>query len=128
MKRLLLDTHAFIWWIAGDDSLGPVARAQIADTHNQIFISAATVWEMAIKRQLGKLTAPDDLERVVERCGFTPLLIGLFHAQQAGSLPLHHRDPFDRMLIAQAQADGLTIITQDAAFPAYGVRLIQASE
>ncbi len=126
MKRLLLDTHAFIWWIAGDESLGVQARAQIADSGNQIYVSAATIWEMSIKRQLGKLSAPDDLESVVERCGFTPLPITLFHAQQAGSLPTHHRDPFDRMLIAQAQAEGLRLVTKDAAFPAYGVHLLPA--
>ncbi len=128
MKRLLLDTHAFIWWISGDESLGPIAREQIADTANQIYISAATVWEMSIRRQLGKLTAPDDLEAVVERCGFTPLSIGLFHAQQASGLPMHHRDPFDRILIAQAQAEGLTLVTRDFAFPEYGVRLLTAGE
>lgn len=124
MKRLLLDTHAFIWWVAGDEAMGPQTREQLANTDNQVYVSAATVWEMSIKRQLGKLTAPDDLEAVVERCGFIPLSIGLFHAQQAGSLPMHHRDPFDRMLLAQAQAEGLTLVSQDTVFPAYGVRLI----
>ena len=128
MRRLLLDTHAFIWWVSGNESLGQVARGLVADVDNQIYVSAATVWEMSIKQQLGKLKAPADLESVVERSGFSPLPIGLFHAQQAGSLPTHHRDPFDRMLIAQAQAEGLTIVTQDSAFPAYGVRLINASE
>ena len=126
MKRLLLDTHAFIWWIAGNESLGMQARAQIADTANEIYISAATVWEMSIKRQLGKLSAPDDLEAIVEHCGFTPLSISLFHAQQAGGLPTHHRDPFDRMLVAQAQAEGLCVVTQDAVLPAYGVQLLPA--
>ena len=104
------------------------AREQTADTNNKIYISSATVWEMSIKQQLGKLSAPQDLESVVERCGFSALPIGLFHAQQAGSLPAHHRDPFDRMLIAQSQAEGLTIVTQDPAFPAYGVHLLNAAD
>lgn len=104
--------------------MGPQTREQLVNTDNQVYVSAATIWEMSIKRQLGKLTAPDDLEAVVERCGFIPLSIGLFHAQQAGSLPMHHRDPFDRMLLAQAQAEGLTLVSQDTVFPAYGVRLI----
>jgi len=103
MKRVLLDTHAFIWWIGGNESLGPVTRALISDTANQIYISAATVWEMSIKRQLGKLSAPDDLEAIVERSGFTPLP-------------------------AQAQAEGLSLVTEDAAFPAYGVRLLSAGD
>lgn len=128
MKRLLLDTHAFIWWIAGNESLGQKAREQIADTGNEIYISSASVWEMSIKQQLGKLSAPEDLETVVERCGFSALPISLFHAQQAGSLPAHHRDPFDRMLIAQGQAEGLTIVTQDSAFPAYGIHLLNAAD
>ena len=128
MRRLLLDTHVFIWWISGNESLGQVARGLIANVDNQIYVSAVTVWEMSIKQQLGKLNAPGDLESVIERCGFSPLPIGLFHAQQAGSLPTYHRDPFDRMLVAQAQAEGLAIVTQDAAFPDYGVRLIHASE
>lgn len=126
MKRLLLDTHAFLWWISGDDSLGVKSRAAIGDTENQVFVSAASVWEMSIKQQLGKLTVPSDMEAIVEQSGFEPLPIGLFHAQQAGSLVMHHRDPFDRMLIAQAQAEGLVLVTVDAAFPAYGVRLLDA--
>lgn len=128
MKRLLLDTHAFIWWIMGDQALGPRAREAIADTGNEVYVSAASIWEMSIKRQLGKLSAPEDLEAVVERSGFSPLVIEMFHAQQAGALPSHHRDPFDRMLLAQAQAEGLTIVTQDSAFPAHGVRLMHAAD
>jgi len=128
MRRLLLDTHAFLWWLSGDTSLGHQSQEFIADTTNQINISAATVWEIEIKRQLGKLTAPQDIETIVERCGFLPLPIALFHAQQAGRLPAHHRDPFDRMLIAQAQAEGLEIVTSDSAFLEYGIRIVQAAE
>ena len=82
---------------------------------------------MSIKQQLGKSTAPDDLDAIVEQAGFSKLNISLFHAQQAGKLPPHHKDPFDRMLIAQAQAEGLQLITQDEHFPKYGINLINAA-
>jgi PIN domain nuclease of toxin-antitoxin system len=126
MKRLLLDTHAFLWWLSGDNTLGSQSQKLIADTDNEIIVSAATVWEIEIKRQLGKLTAPEDIESIVGQCGFLPLPIALFHAQQAGRLPAHHRDPFDRMLIAQAQAEGLDIVTSDSAFKQYGIRIVNA--
>jgi len=83
-------------------------------------------WLIFTKQQLGKLTVPDDIESLVEELGFSALAMSLFHGQQAGALPMHHRDPFDRMLIAQAQAEGLQILTKDGHFPAYGVRLINA--
>jgi len=128
VKRLLLDTHAFLWWLAGDESLGPESRIAIAETENQVYVSAASVWEISIKRQLGKLEAPEEMDTIVARCGFSPMVIDLFHAQQAGGLPMHHRDPFDRMLIAQAQAEGLSIVTVDEVFSAYGVRLVNAGK
>ncbi|KGM35612.1 type II toxin-antitoxin system VapC family toxin [Inquilinus limosus] len=126
MRSVLLDTHAFLWWLTDDSALGPAAREVIGEPRNQIFVSAATTWEIAIKRQLGKLTAPADIEAAVEEKGFAKLPISLFHGQQAGSLPLHHRDPFDRMLIAQSQAEGLELMTIDPVFRQYGVRLIEA--
>jgi len=110
----------------GDEQLGHNALKHISNTENAIYISAASVWEMSIKQQLGKLTVPDDIESLIEELGFSALPINLFHSQQAGRLPMHHRDPFDRMLIAQAQAEGLQILTKDENFPAYGVRLINA--
>ncbi len=128
MKRILLDTHALIWWFNGDEKLGINAREQISNPENNIYVSAATVWEMSIKQQMGKLVAPEDIESKVEQAGFNSLPISLFHGQQAGKLPLHHKDPFDRMLIAQAQAEGLQILTKDEHFPAYGIRLINASK
>ncbi|WP_127475303.1 type II toxin-antitoxin system VapC family toxin [Sulfurivermis fontis] len=128
MKRLLLDTHAFLWWLADDAALGVKARAMIADGRNEIYVSAASVWEIGIKQALGKLEAPDDLEKVVEEENFVHLPIALFHAETAGKLqPLHH-DPFDRMLVAQAQAEGLIIVTADEHIPRYGVRTMQAKE
>ncbi|WP_299074207.1 type II toxin-antitoxin system VapC family toxin [uncultured Paraglaciecola sp.] len=127
MKRILLDTHALIWWLNGDNQLGANAIEHIANPENDIYVSAATVWEMSIKQQMGKLVVPEDIESKVEQAGFSELPITLFHGQQAGRLHLHHRDPFDRMLIAQAQAEGLQILTKDEQFPAYGIRLINAS-
>ena len=122
----MLDTHALLWWLSGVESLGLVARGSIAEVENEVFVSAASLWEISIKRQLGKLKAPEDMEDVVSKSGFYALPFALFHAQQAGGLPIHHRDPFDRMLIAQAQAEGLSIVTVDRAFSDYGVRLIDA--
>lgn len=127
MRRLLLDTHAFLWWLGDDPSLGERARQAMADPRNRVFVSAATGWEIAIKRALGKLRMEDeDLEGLVEEEGFTHLPITFFHGTQAGALPHHHRDPFDRMLVAQAQAEGLTILTADANIPRYGVQVLSA--
>jgi PIN domain nuclease of toxin-antitoxin system len=126
MKRLLLDTHALLWWLSDHPRLGPETRAAIADGNNSIYVSAATTWEISIKKALGKLQAPDDLESIIAKEGFTALPISLFHGDQAGSLPDHHRDPFDRMLIAQAQAEGLVLVTSDGKIPPYGIRLMDA--
>jgi len=126
MRAVLLDTHAFLWWLANDPALGPSAREIVAEPRNRVLVSAATAWEIAVKRQLGKLTVPADIEAAVEEKGFAKLPISFFHGQQAGALPPHHRDPFDRMLIAQAQAEGLELMTADPAFKAYAVRLIPA--
>lgn len=126
MRRLLLDTHAFLWWLADDPRLGEKARGIIADPANEIFVSAATGWEASIKVALGKLELPGSLDAVVEEEGFAHLPITFFHGEQAGSLPPHHRDPFDRMLVAQAQAEGLTVVTADPDIPAYGIRTLDA--
>lgn len=123
-----MDTHALIWWLNGDEKLGQFSREQIGLTSNKIFVSAASVWEMAIKQQMGKLKTPTDIQAVIEQAGFHELAISLFHGQQAGGLPLHHKDPFDRMLIAQAQSEGMHILTKDEHFPKYCVKLINACE
>lgn len=128
MKRILLDTHTLIWWLSGDQQLGPISRGYIEDADNTIYVSAATTWEMSIKRQLGKLKTPKDIDSILENEGFSKLPISIFHSEQAGDLPLHHKDPFDRMLIAQAQAEGLQIITKDEHFPAYGVKILDATQ
>jgi PIN domain nuclease of toxin-antitoxin system len=126
MERLLLDTHAFLWWLADDPQLGEGARARIAQPANPVYVSAATGWEIGIKKALGKLQAPDDLDGVVSAEGFTHLPVTFFHGEQAGALPAHHRDPFDRMIVAQAQAEGLAVVTRDRHIKAYGIRTIDA--
>jgi PIN domain nuclease of toxin-antitoxin system len=126
MRRLLLDTHAFLWWLSDDPSLGADARQMIGEPRNQVLVSAASIWEISIKQAKGMLEAPEDLEALVEDEGFTKLPISLFHGQQAGKLPEIHRDPFDRMLIAQAQAEGLELVTADGIIPQYGVRVVSA--
>lgn len=128
MKRLLLDTHVLLWWLGDDPSLGKKARASIMDGYNEVYVSAATTWEISIKKVLGKLNAPDDMDSIVEEEKFKKLPITLYHGQMAGMLPPHHRDPFDRMLVAQAQAEGFTIITSDGMFSIYGVRTMDARE
>ncbi|MNE33168.1 PIN domain protein [compost metagenome] len=126
MRRLLLDTHAFLWWLSDDPALGAEARQIMSEPRNQVLVSAASIWEISIKQAKGMLEAPADLEVLVEDEGFTKLPISLFHGQQAGKLPEIHRDPFDRMLIAQAQAEGLELVTADGIIPQYGVRVVSA--
>jgi len=123
--RLLLDTHVVLWWLA-DEGLTPWAREAIADPANLAVVSAASAWEISIKKALGRLSAPDDLEQQVHAGGFLPLAISIAHATAAGQLARHHDDPFDRMLIAQAFAEGLTIVTRDKRFDDYGVPLLAA--
>jgi PIN domain nuclease of toxin-antitoxin system len=126
MRRLLLDTHALLWWLADDARLGADARALIADGNNQVFASAASAWEISVKKALGKLDAPDDLDAIVASEGFEKLAISFFHGEQAGALPSLHRDPFDRMLVAQAQAEGLELITADEQISPYGIKTVSA--
>ncbi len=126
MRRLLLDTHVFLWCLSNVPELAEAVRAQIADPRNDIFVSAITGWEIAVKRAKGRLTAPDNLGALVAERGFAHLPLTLHHAEQAGNLPLHHRDPFDRFLIAQAQAEGLVLVTRDVRIPLYGVRTLAA--
>ena len=123
MSRLLLDTHTLLWWLADDPALSTLARAAIADPGNEPLVSAASVWEIAIKRSLGKLTAPEDLLERMQAEGFSWLAVESAHAWQVRALPFHHADPFDRMLIAQAIVDGLPVITADHRFRAYGIQL-----
>ncbi len=128
MRKILIDTHVLLWWLSDDDSLGQTARQLMANPRNEIFVSSATSWEIAIKKKKGFLVAPDDIDGVVEDEGFSKLPITLFHGEQAGSLKEIHKDPFDRMLIAQAQSEGLELLTVDEIIPKYSVRVIDASK
>jgi PIN domain nuclease of toxin-antitoxin system len=123
--RLLLDTHVLLWWLADDDLLPGATRDSIADGDNLVVVSAATAWEIAIRQSIGRLDAPADLLDVMRENDFDALSITPAHALAAGTLPLHHRDPFDRMLIAQAIAEELTIVTIDERFAAYDVELLE---
>ena len=126
MARLLLDTHVVLWALAEPAKLTRPARTALEEAENEVFVSVVSGWEIAIKRALGKLEAPDDLEAAIRMQGFEPFLMTFHHAAEAGSLPPHHRDPFDRMLIAQAQAEGLVLVTRDPDIPRYGVRTLAA--
>lgn len=125
--KLLLDSHAFLWWLAEDPKLGKGAREAVADPSSTILVSAATVWELSIKAALGKLDLDGaDLVEEIEANGFVELPMTARHSQAAAVLPRHHDDPFDRMLIAQAQVERLTIVTRDSAFRAYGTAILPA--
>jgi PIN domain nuclease of toxin-antitoxin system len=128
VKRLLLDTHVLLWWLSDDPQLGKSSRQAIANPRNQVYVSAASAWEISIKKSIGKLTAPDDMDAIVENEGFEKLPITLFHGDQAGALPELHKDPFDRMLIAQAQSEGLVIVTNDEKIIQYKIRTMDAKK
>lgn len=122
--RLLLDTHAFIWHREGDARIGLELRRVVGDPRNDVFLSLASVWEMSIKQGLGKLGLKASVQSTVEdgvKNGFRLLPITLPHALAVQDLPPHHGDPFDRLLIAQTQIEGLTLVSRDTAFDAYGV-------
>ena len=123
---LLLDAHTVLWWLADDPTLDAAARSSIADPSSDVLVSAATVWEIGIKRGLGKLEAPEGLAEAIEATGFVGLPVTLADAEAAADLPGHHRDPFDRMLIAQASRLGAIVVTRDDAFRPYGVPLLTA--
>jgi PIN domain nuclease of toxin-antitoxin system len=125
--RLLLDTHAFIWACVDPEKLSRAERQAIADPDNDVLVSAASAWEIAIKRALGRLDFPiERFEEFVSSVGFEPLSVTVRHAVAAGALPRHHDDPFDRMLIAQARLEGATMVTADGKFPLYDVPLFGA--
>lgn len=124
--RMLLDTHVLLWWLGNNPALGAPASAAIADQDSTVFISAATAWEIGIKQAMGKLKAPQDLEARMELHRFEPLPITIGHAIEAGALPRHHDDPFDRMLVAQAKSEQLTIVTRDIRLNLYEVPTLPA--
>lgn len=128
MTRILLDTHAFLWWVEGDRSLPAKARAAIADPGNECLFSMASAWEIAIKIALGKLKLTVPVRRyIVEHVaanGFSMLDIGIAHVGRIETLEKHHGDPFDRLLVAQALEEAVPIVTADPVFRKYGVRRI----
>jgi PIN domain nuclease of toxin-antitoxin system len=121
---VLLDTHALIWSLEDSPQLSPVARSVIEDAGNVILASVVSAWEITIKKALGKLTAPDDVESAIDAAGFAKRSITFLDAQRLGTLPPHHKDPFDRMLITQALVDGTSIVTRDPNFARYRVPTI----
>jgi PIN domain nuclease of toxin-antitoxin system len=120
---LLLDTHVVLWWLTDDPALAGDVKDRL-DHEPDIYVSAATIWEVAIKQAIGKLLGPADLPELITGAGFAPLPIGSRHATAAGRLPVIHRDPFDRMLIAQAQCEGLTLATRDENCQKYDVDVL----
>jgi PIN domain nuclease of toxin-antitoxin system len=120
--RLLLDTHVLLWWLTDDRKLSKHARDMIANSDNDVLVSSASIWEVSIKAALGRLDVElDDLEDAIARNGFRPLPIGFRHAITAGRLPPVHRDPFDRMLVAQASVEELRLVSHDRVFERYGL-------
>lgn len=127
--RLLLDTHVFIWWADDPEKLSPAALAALEDEANELLLSVASVWEMQIKIQLGKLKLSLPLKELIknqqETNNLTVSPVALPHVLALEALPFHHKDPFDRLLIAQSIEEGLTLVTADSQFSAYSVKLLQ---
>lgn len=124
--QLLLDTHTLIWWLANNPTLSNKAKDAIADPDHLVFVSAASAWEIALKKSLGKLQAPDDLAIQIKQKNFISLAINIDHALAVEKLPLHHQDPFDRILIAQATCEQMTIVTRDRKFDVYEIHTIKS--
>ena len=124
--NILLDTHVLIWALENNQTLSELSRNSIINGSNLVFVSSISVWEIGIKRSLGKLDAPDNLLEEIREHRFSPLNISLEHAQLAGHLPHIHKDPFDRMLVAQAITEKLTLVTRDELIPKYDVRTLKA--
>lgn len=124
--KLLLDTHTVLWWLDDPSVLSQTAREAIAEPGNEVLVSAAVCWEIAIKRRLNKLVAPADLRGALRSCGFIELNITPVHALATETLPAHHRDPFDRMLVAQAILEGATLVSRDPIMASYDIPTITA--
>ncbi|MEH1958096.1 MAG: type II toxin-antitoxin system VapC family toxin [Nostoc sp.] len=130
--KLLLDTQCWLWWFAQPERLNEEAIAHIADENNELWLSVASIWEIGIKVAIGKLPLPDPLDSYISsrmaQLGMRSLEITASHALQAAALPLHHRDPFDRMLIAQAQIEEMTLVSADSMFNKYDISLLWAAK
>lgn len=124
--RCLLDTHAYLWWLRDDSELSAAARDALMDPASVVHVSAATVWESAIKQHLGRLDLHGaDLVAEIGANGFVELPVTARHGQRAGALPMHHRDPFDRLLVAQAEIHSLVLVTRDRVLADYGVEVLR---
>jgi PIN domain nuclease of toxin-antitoxin system len=124
MMKILLDTHILIWWLSKASRLSQTEIDLITDSDNFIFVSTATAWEIAVKKMIGKLETPDDLPAALAVNNFLELPIKIEHSQKLYQLPLHHNDPFDRIMIAQAMSEDLTFMTRDAKIPLYDIRIV----
>ncbi len=124
MTTLLVDTHALLWWLTDDRRLPRRSRSRITGSNALVLVSAATAWEVSIKRSLGKLTAPNGLVEVVEESGLLWIPITPAEAYDAGNLPMHHRDPFDRLIIAQAQIRSAVVVSHDEMLDDYGIERV----
>lgn len=124
--RFLLDTNALLWALLTPEELRPEAHAALADRGNEVYVSMASIWEAAIKVGTGKLVLPPEFVPTITSSGFRLLAIEIAHALRVSSLPRHHRDPFDRLLIAQAMIEGLTLVTRDTLLPQYNVPILAA--
>ena len=122
--KLLLDTRAALWWLSEDERFSEATADQLTDETNQVLLSAVVVWEVAIKRSLGKLEAPENLASTLLDAGLQALPVSLDHAAAVEQLPWHHRDPFDRMLVAQAAIEGAAVVSHDEALQPYEVNLV----
>lgn len=122
--NLLLDTHIFLWVLSAPDRLSAKARKHIIDPNNAVFVSAVSGWEIAIKKQLGKLKAPDEIFGEIEKRGMSELPLHLAHTEMLETLPLHHQDPFDRMLVAQALHENYTLVTADKKLHRYNANIL----
>ncbi len=123
--RLLIDSHVALWWLDDHLSLGATCRASLQSA-DEVFFSAVTPWELGIKRALGKVVFPDSLGDALEAAGFVPLSISVAHAERAPGLEQHHHDPFDRLLVAQAQLESLVLVTADRALRPYDIEMLDA--
>lgn len=124
MTPLLLDTHALLWSVGDEDRLSPATHEMLSAGVVPAYVSAASIWEIALKRASGKLDVPDSLMEKVAEARFIELRITFEHANIAGGLPAHHGDPFDRMIVAQAQSEGLTVVTRDERIGMYDVPVL----
>ncbi|UYV12388.1 MAG: type II toxin-antitoxin system VapC family toxin [Phycisphaera sp.] len=126
MTGFLLDTHALLWWLSDPEKLSGEARTALTDGQNSVYVSSAAGWEMAIKKRLGRLDYPANLAEVLDKDHIAVLPITLPHALAVSDLPMHHQDPFDRMMLAQAMIEGLVLVTRDDDIRKYDIKVLVA--